>query len=65
MDRREICFLHYIFEAYDGLATVTTIDPDTGMIQLSIAPGSEQDVALIMADLKSGGILIEEQRSEA
>ena len=61
MDRREICFLHYVFEAYDGLTTVTTLDPDMGIIQLSISPGSESDVKLIIADLKSMGILIEDQ----
>ena len=60
MDRREICFLHYVFEAYDGLATVTTLDSDKGIIRLSLSPGSESEVRFIIADLKSMGILIED-----
>ena len=43
IDRREICFVHFIFEACDGLATVTTIDPELGIIKLSVAPGAEDD----------------------
>jgi len=59
IDRREICFFHSIFEAYEGLATITTIDPELGIIRVSIPPGAETDVALIIEDLSANGILIE------
>jgi hypothetical protein len=59
IDRREICFIHFIFEACDGLATVTTIDPALGIIKLSIAPGAEDDTDSIILGLKSDGIMIE------
>ena len=41
----------------DGVET--TLDPVTGIIQLSIPPGSQHDVIMIIEDLKLGGIMIE------
>ena len=52
VDRREIAFIRFIIEAYDGLAVVTTLDSDTGLIEFQIAPGCEQDVEMILQDLK-------------
>jgi len=51
VDRREIAFIRFIIEAYDGLAMVTTLDADTGLIEFQIAPGCEQDVETILQDL--------------
>lgn len=59
IDRREICFFHFIFEAYEGITTVTTIDPELGLVRLSVSPGAENDVATIIEDLIANGILIE------
>ncbi len=58
VDRREIHFLKFIFEGYDGMATVTTIDPDLGIVLLSISPGCEGDVEMVLLDLQKD-ILIE------
>jgi hypothetical protein len=59
VDRREIAFLKFIFEAYDGIVTITTVDPDQGVVLFSIAPGCEDDVEIILQDLKKD-ILIEQ-----
>lgn len=59
VDRREIHFLKFIFEGYDGMATVTTIDPDLGIVLLSISPGCEGDVEIVLLDLQKE-ILIEQ-----
>lgn len=45
---QEICFLRFILEGYDGLAVVTTLQPASGLVQVSIAPGCERDVARIL-----------------
>jgi hypothetical protein len=58
VDRCEIGFLKFIFEAYDGLAVITTIDTADGLILLYIAPGCEAVVEMILKDL-SRDILIE------
>ena len=60
IDRREICFFHSILEAYDGLATVTTLDPELGIVRLSVPSGAENDVVRIIRELRADGILIEE-----
>jgi hypothetical protein len=52
IDRREIAFLRFIFEAYDGIAVVKTIDAQKGIILLYIAPGCEQDVDYVLQDLE-------------
>ncbi len=59
VDRREIAFLKFIFEAYDGLAVSTTIDPQAGISMFQIAPGCEADVEMILQDLKRD-IMIEQ-----
>ena len=51
VDRREICFLKFILEAYDGIAAMTTIDARLGIVLLRIAPGCEKEVVALMHDL--------------
>ena len=59
VDRREVAFLKFIFEAYDGLAVVSTVDPESGIVMFHIAPGCEADVEMILQDLKKK-IMIEQ-----
>ena len=51
IDRREICFLKFILEGYDGIATLTTIDAHRGIVLIRIAPGCEDEVETILQDL--------------
>jgi hypothetical protein len=62
VDRREIAFIKFILEAYDGLAMLETLDPTAGMVVFHIAPGCEAEVNAVLQDLKRE-ILIEEVRS--
>lgn len=59
IERREICFFKYLFEAYEGVAVLETIDPKTGHIALHTAPGCEAVVEDILSDL-AGQYLIED-----
>ena len=52
VDRREIHFIRFILEAYDGIATLSTVDPDAGLVCLSIPPGCENDVEVVLQDIK-------------
>ena len=52
VDRREIAFIKFIFEAYDGIAVLETLDPNAGIVVFHIAPGCERDVDAILQDLK-------------
>jgi len=59
VDRREICFLKFILEGYDGIATLTTMNARQGIVLLRIAPGCEGDVETVLQDLKKD-IIIDE-----
>ena len=59
IERKEICFLKFIFEAYDGIAMLTTVDSDLSVIMFHIAPGCEDDVEMILYDLQKD-MMIEE-----
>jgi len=52
IDHREIYFLKFIIEAYDGIAVVTTIDKNSGIISIQISPGCEGDVDMVINELK-------------
>ena len=52
VDRREIAFIKFIFEAYDGIAGIRTTDPAKGIIRLHIAPGCQEQVEQVLQDLK-------------
>jgi hypothetical protein len=52
VDRREIAFIKFIFEAYDGIAGIRTTDPAKGIIKLHIAPGCHKQVEQILQDLE-------------
>lgn len=52
LDRSEIAFVKFIFEAYDGIATLSTIDREMGIVRLLIAPGCEKTVSELIEDLR-------------
>ncbi len=51
VERRDICFMKYIFEAYEGIAVLETMDAKSGHIALHTAPGCEAIVDGILKDL--------------
>jgi len=52
VNRRDIAFLKFILEGYDGLAQLTTVDPLMGRLALMIVPGCEETVRRLLDDLK-------------
>ena len=46
----EIHFLRFIVEAYEGIGVVTTLDSALGLLQLSIAPGCEEEIDCILKE---------------
>jgi hypothetical protein len=43
-----IHLLRFILEAYEGVGLVTTLDAGLGLVELSIAPGCEEEMAQIL-----------------
>jgi len=52
INRRDISFLRFIFEAYDGLAVISTVDPQQGIISVTTAPGCRHETEAIILGLK-------------
>ena len=52
IDRRQIHFLKFILEGYDGVAVLRTIDPSEGLVVLHIGPGCQGLVDIIIQDLQ-------------
>jgi hypothetical protein len=48
IDRAMIAFLRFTLEAYEGIASVTTVDAALGLVRVSMAPGCEDDVDRIL-----------------
>jgi len=64
IDRKEICYLQWIIESYDGMASVRTINPANGEIEISIAPGYKEDIFSLIEYLKEeGSIHVKTERS--
>lgn len=49
--RQNHSYLTFIFEAYDGLATVSTVDIPAGIIRITPAAGREEETAALLAAL--------------
>lgn len=52
VDRRQIHYVKFILEGYDGLAVMRTVDPEAGVVVLHVPPGCEKDVNAVVEDLK-------------
>ena len=52
VEKSKISFLKFIFEAYDGVAVITTIDAKKGLIRFAIAPDCIKEADEIIQDLK-------------
>jgi hypothetical protein len=52
IDRRDMAYLKYILEGYEGLATVTTIQRGEPAVRLSVAPDFSADVDGILEALR-------------
>jgi len=48
----DITLVQFILEGYEGLATVSTIDPKVAIIQVLIMPDFIQDVENILESIK-------------
>ena len=51
VDRREINYVKITIESYDGMAVVTTIDPNVALIELQISPGCETLIVELLDSL--------------
>lgn len=53
IDRREIAYLSSLFEAYEDLGAVRTLDPVAAIIEIIYAPDCVHDVLALMTALEA------------
>jgi len=56
VDRRDINYLRTTIESYDGMAVVSTLDPDKAYLEIRIAPGCEQLITELLDSLREEGL---------
>ena len=61
VDRRDINYLRSTIESYDGMAVVSTLDPNKAYVALHISPGCEELVSELLACLREEGLDIVEK----
>jgi hypothetical protein len=48
VNRKDIWYLHFIFEAYDGVATVSTVHSREGIVEICIPASRDEEAALLL-----------------
>ncbi len=56
VDRRDINYLRTTIESYDGMAVVSTLDPDKAYLEIRIAQGCEQLITELLDSLREEGL---------
>jgi len=49
--RRDMVFLKFILEAYEGMNVMSTVDNANGIIRIAIMPGFEAEMDELLAEL--------------
>jgi tRNA-2-methylthio-N6-dimethylallyladenosine synthase len=51
VDRKDVSYLRWTIESYDGMALVSTLDPAQAQVEIRIAPGCESIVTDLLDHL--------------
>jgi len=51
VDRKDVSYLRWTIESYDGMALVSTIDPGPAYVEVRMAPGCEEIVTDLLGHL--------------
>jgi hypothetical protein len=47
----EIAYLNFVFESYEGVAAVRTVDPREGIVELMVSPSYREEIKEILKSL--------------
>ena len=53
--RKEIAYVKFLFESYEGIAVVRTLDPDRALLVVLVAPDFEATARAVVAELVAEG----------
>ena len=48
---RDMVFLKFVLEAYEGMNVMSTVDNQAGIIRVAVMPGFEDDMDQLLAEL--------------
>ncbi len=51
VDPRQVHYVRFILEACDGLGVLSTEDPDSGLVRLTVPPGRESEIRALFDSL--------------
>jgi Domain of unknown function (DUF4911) len=51
VDHRDMVFIKFILEAYEGMNVMSTVDNKAGIIRIAIMPGFVSDMDELIADM--------------
>lgn len=52
INRRDIAYMKFILESYEGLGVLRTIDPRGGIVEVMVPPGLEEDMEMVLEGLR-------------
>jgi hypothetical protein len=55
--RREISYLRFLLEGYEGLAGLRTVHGQKGILEISVPPGRQAEWWMLLQDLKERMLL--------
>ncbi|MDY0162841.1 DUF4911 domain-containing protein [Desulfobotulus sp.] len=64
MDRKEIGYLRFLLEAYEGMAALSTLDREQGVVMVRMAPGCAALVEEVIASFGPEAVFIPLSKAE-
>ncbi len=59
INRKDISFLKYVFEAWEGLAVISTVNAKAGIVAVIMAPDCIHETEMVLTEL-AGKIMLAE-----
>ena len=52
VNRKDIAYMKFVLESYEGLGVLRTIDPWAGIVEVMVPPGLEKDMEMLLEGLR-------------
>jgi hypothetical protein len=52
VNRKDIAYMKFVLESYEGLGVFRTVDPGSGIVEVMVPPGLEKDMEMVLEGLR-------------
>jgi hypothetical protein len=52
VNRADIAYMKFVLESYEGLGVLRTVDPWSGIVEVMVPPGLEEDMDMVIEGLQ-------------